>query len=1039
MDCPSEDVLLDLVEGRLDGDELARLHRHVDSCADCRLVMAALARAHPPSPQPVGPAEGQTISHYRIAEQLGRGGMGVVFAAFDTQLRRRVALKFVASHLAGDAHATARLKREARAASALEHDNVGVIYDVGEHQGALFLAMPLYEGETLRHRLDRDRIPPREAAAILAQIADGLEAAHSAGVIHRDIKPSNIMLLTDGGVRILDFGLAKLAEPEMLLTTSGQVLGTVAYMAPEQHQHAEVDARTDLWALGVTAYEMLSAATPFPGASALEVLHAATTRDPLPLRDRVGADLEAIVFKCLEKERPRRYAAARELAVDLRRWLAGDAISARPIGRAVRLVRQARRHRLALLAVATAAMALVAAAAGAIKLRRDAQLRVERAERLGQATQRIRSQMRNAYLLPLHDTRPDRQAIEAEMRAIRDEMTGSGDSAGGLAEFALGWGELAMGRNREARPHLEAAFRAGQSGPDASWALALDLAFLYVDEVEAAGYLPAGERARRMAVLERELRQPLLEHLGRARGAPQIPVGSVEAMLALAENRHDEAVAKAEDVFQRLPSEYQLGEVAALARHHQALERWAAGDSAGGRALWNAAEETLHRVAAVARSDDHVRMRETALLFDESYYLYVAQAVPGGDEIYRHILLLCDEAAQAAPDSSRPDEARATVLYRQADRELMRGGAPRALLQKVVDITATLLKRDPRSWRGNLSQGAALVDLGDLRLIADEDPRPELDVALMALARARALHEDEEIPTQMGIAYAYRALYLARTGGDPRPDWQQAIAISREALSRDDTSDLRNDLGATLAERATWELEHGIDPSGSIAEGIAELDQAIRLAPTSIGPRTNRAEMLATRARYLAALGGDAGPELNHALELGDKDIALSDQSMHISLALAYRVAAWNAWRHGRDPSGALAHARLRADAAISLEPDNADARLERVKLDLFTAARAHGGRRALDEADADLKRVLLATPHKADARMLEGELHLLEAPRGDSCSAGRAALDDAVARDPRLARAWAVRSRLEKACGGSGQDAHERALLLDRFVDGDY
>jgi tetratricopeptide (TPR) repeat protein len=1049
MDCPSEDVLLDLVEGRLDAEALSRLHGHVDSCAECRQLMAALARTRAfqaTEPGPVAdareptlqPIEGQTISHYRIGERLGRGGMGVVFAAFDTRLRRRVALKFVASHLAGDSQATARLKREARAASALEHANVGQIYDVGEHQGAVFLAMPLYEGETLRQRLDRGPIPPRDAASLLAQIADGLSAAHAAGVIHRDIKPSNIMLGSDSSLRILDFGLAKLAEPDTQLTTSGQLMGTVAYMAPELHLRGEVGARSDLWAVGITAYEMLAGALPFPGASPLEVLGAATTRDPPPLRDRVGADLEAIVFKCLEKEPLRRYAAASDLAADLRSWLAGEAISARPIGRAVRLGRQARRHRRALLLISTAAVALVAVATGGTKMRRDAQLRVERAERLGQATQRIRSQMRNAYLLPLHDTRPDRREVEAEMRVIRDEMTRTGDSAGGLAEYALGSGELAMGRTREARPHLEAAFRAGQRGPEVAWALALDLQSIHVAEAAAVDYLPPGERPQKLAALDRELREPILAYLNQARGAPQLPVGAVEAMMALEGQRYDEAIAKADELFRQHPSEYQMGEMAARARRDKAIKVWDAGELAQGRALWKEAEEAYHRVAAVARSDDRVRMSEADMLLDMSYRLYMAGA-GGGADFYQHILQLCDESAQAAPDSLRPDEIRAVVVYRQATLESSRGRDTQALLERVVAITNSVEARDPNSWSALLTHGAALVELGLRHMQRDEDPNIELTAALAALTRARALHEDSEIANQLNIAHDYRATYLAHSGGDPEPDWEQAIALARDVLVRDpENPDLRDDVGISWTNRAEWQLEHGIDPSRAIKEAVAAFDETIRRAPKYTGPRCNRGLVIGVAARYQTAMGGDAQAELAKAVQLGEEDLALASDlaSMQIDVATALRIEAWNDWRHGRDGSSALAKARAHADAAIRSSEETA-LLVQRVRIDLLAAA--HGGRRWLTQADADLRKVLAATPHQAEARILEGELRLAEGPSPAGCRAGRAALDDAVAHDPRSARAWAIRSRLEKACGGDGKDARDRALALDRYIDGDY
>src|SRR2546427_6562813 len=197
---------------------------------------------------------GTTISHYRILGTVGVGGMGVVYLAEDTRLNRKVALKFLPPAIALDLHAKARFLREAQAASALDHPNVATVYEIGDLDQQFFIAMAFYEGETLRQRLEPGRLAVPEAAAILLQLATGLAAAHHAGIVHRDLKPANVMLTRDGQVKILDFGLAKMvsesaqAATQMAtrMTSPGAVVGTVAYMAPEQAQGTEVDARADI-------------------------------------------------------------------------------------------------------------------------------------------------------------------------------------------------------------------------------------------------------------------------------------------------------------------------------------------------------------------------------------------------------------------------------------------------------------------------------------------------------------------------------------------------------------------------------------------------------------------------------------------------------------------------------------------------------------------------------------------------------------------------------------------------------------------------
>jgi serine/threonine protein kinase/tetratricopeptide (TPR) repeat protein len=272
-------------------------------------------------PDPLGIA-GRTISHFDVREVLGAGGMGVVYRANDKQLGRAVALKFLLPHYNLDASAKARFLREAHAAAALDHPNLCTVHEVGTtERGLLFLAMSLYEGETLRARLKRDAcLPVSECLEIARQIAEGLQAAHSAGVVHRDLKPGNVMLLPDGTVRILDFGLAKARDQS--ISEAGAHFGTVSYMSPEQVRGEKVDGRADLWALGVLMYEMLTGRKAFKGdeevAVALAILHDEPAL-PSTYRSEISPALETLVLRLLRKDPARRYPSAELLLRDLTR------------------------------------------------------------------------------------------------------------------------------------------------------------------------------------------------------------------------------------------------------------------------------------------------------------------------------------------------------------------------------------------------------------------------------------------------------------------------------------------------------------------------------------------------------------------------------------------------------------------------------------------------------------------------------------------------------------------------------------------------
>ncbi len=554
-------------------------------------------------------------ARFRVERLLGEGGMGRVYKAIDRELDRPVALKVL---FATDREADARFAREAQAQARVDHPHVGKVYETGAVEGRRYIAIQYIEGQTLAKAAEAMSV--EQKVRTLRLVCEGVHAAHRLGLVHRDIKPANVLVAVtaDGDFHpyVVDFGIARDASAG--LTMTGAIVGTPAYMAPEQVSGGGVDRRTDVYALGATLYQLLSGKLPIRGTGSVDVLVKVMQVEPEPLSraaPRIAADLETIVMKCLEKDPARRYDSARALGEDLGRFLDGEPIAARPASRLYRWRKRARKHKGA---VALGALALALLAAASALTLREALLarRLEQlSARYGAEAERFEWMLRAERQMPLHDTRPLEDRLGARLSELRAASERGPRRERGPLLYALGRGELALGDDLDAEEVLDAAWAAGLRTPEVAYFRGKAKALALKRALDRARRL-SDHQARTKAIAEamRHFRSDAVELLARGRDAPLIAGEYGEALLHWADGQPRLAIEKSRAALAKVPFEYE--EYLLIGDAELDIAR-AAADPAAHAAAERRAEAAYLQALAIGTSDPRPYERLCALLLEE--------------------------------------------------------------------------------------------------------------------------------------------------------------------------------------------------------------------------------------------------------------------------------------------------------------------------------------------------------------------------------------------------------------------------------------
>ena len=907
----------------------------------------------------VGGVIGSEVAHFRITALLGEGGMGEVYRGFDERLHRSVALKVIPPERRLSPVARARLLREARILSRLDHPGICRIYDLVETEGREILVLELIEGRTLKQALD-EKLTFREKVVIAAGIADALAAAHAAGIVHRDLKPENVMLTPEGVCKVLDFGIARSAEDEPReaedeivsdpesetqafpvtavegvpdrggdrLTRQRTVVGTLGYMSPEQARGEVVTVASDLYAFGILLQELFTESPAYEPVSGWpERLQQVADGKTLP-PGTIDRALGRLLGDLLRFE-PTRRGTATEAGARLRHVLT-------------------RRNRLGRRLVAGAVIAVLALFAGlAWRERLLARGQAAAAQRFGEQVKGIESLLRFAHLMPPHSVERELAIVRRRLAAIREAIA-EDSSTRGPGRYAVGRALLALGEPGPARDALLHSWESGYAIPGVAYALGRAYGDLFQRAMEEADRLqsePLRQAARRRA--DEDLRRPALEWLGRGAGEGLEAPEYGQALLAFFQDDWPKAQRLAALAHRRIPWQFEALRLEGDVAREQARRAKGSGDPEEALTLYATAIGHYRDAAAIGRSDP-----ETWRRLCSSWSAVTVLTIDHGGESegpHRETLAACETAAEIDPLDA---DVQSDIAYHHAYRAwsmLNRGRDPGPDLERSIEAAERALALDPDDARPFIERGIAANIAGSWVQTRGEDPRPELLRAVELLERARTIAPDQfRAHYNLGLAYWDLGFLDLTQGDDPTPRLEAAItSLERSVELAPEFSYGYNSIASAHGILGMYELGRGGDPRPQLERSISAFEHAIQLDPSSPYPRFNLAMAYRDLARYALLRGEDPSAFVVRGREILTDAMPLNEAYAppHLTAAeLELERARWELSRD-RDPSPILIDARRSLRQALELDPTGADALVRLADIALLEAEWAlHSG-----------------------------------------------------------------------------------------------
>jgi len=883
------------------------------------------------------------VDRYLLGPELGRGGMGRVHAAWDPVLKRVVALKLLLGH---DPDLHLRLLREARTQAKLDHPGICRIHDLGHSEGRPYIAMQLVLGRSLVDL--QPELDFQAMASVLADVADAIHAAHQAGLIHRDLKPANILVETrPDGTRhpcVVDFGLAR----DLTLldqTLSWAVMGTPAFMSPEQTQGEALGPSTDIYSLGATLYALITGQPPYEGSTLAGLITNQSdsgVRAVRRLNPVVPKDLETITLKCLEREPARRYATARALAEDLRHFLAGEPIQARPVGPVGRLWRWSKRRPALAATAATGILAAVLLLAWNGHIRATSRLREQAAQRFALKIRDAEHLLRIERMMPGHDIRPAEARLRTRMAQIRQSLNRLGKQSQGPGHYALGRGYLALKQYPEATRALEAAWQTDFQAPEVAYGLGMALLKQY-EELRLqsiAKHEPSEVRQR----LKQEMTPPALQWMARAKGASVDHPDYGAGLAAHAEGQVEEADRHFAQALEQAPWLYE----AWIDRASNQMDegRFADGTDTSERikAAQARGETYLRRAQQLAPSDDEALLKHAQLLTGEAITRAARDDRRARPILEAHRLL--ELGLVIRPDSETIRVFLPSTALQLGFLMLSSGGDPAPMVKTAaLRLESTADRKDwSRETEWLITQGTLhhlwwVVAEADQRF--GRDPRE-------ALVKARLWRDRVAPDIHHTFTRLIEAKDLADRGRSPENAYREAVAvleILRTAPEGKSNPFFHSTLGQALLEQGHWEWGTRRGGRVTLGQAIATLESNLSRDPRFAYTFYHLPRAHALLARMALASGQDPWPHVQAAVSTGKRGQAINPDNAQLHLAAADAHLAEGQVRaaKGGEPGPAWAACRAALTQGERANPRDYRFKLLRAELELAVAVAEAG------------------------------------------------------------------------------------------------